>query len=478
MNPSSQRIALMIIDQLSSTEFGKVLPGFGAIKNLGEVRLQYLPRTTPCGHATISLGQPPSAHRIQGREWFVRGDDGQGWIPCDINSLPISQFETSVPFNSDITGALKTGAFASRFRKDYPHSATVIVAAKAMIPFLFGAWDADVSVFPTLTIPSRRSHLQRAAAHIGRDPYEFVVRFFAGTAAGRGVLNNSNVIDAVAREMSNVASIIPGSRVEAFSDSPSVLDLHWVLPPSWDTHETRVAKKWRDDVVLAHGPRIDEFYTAIGRYLLNRLEGRPQLFVQSWFSTDFAAHRFGPSSPQYSEALTRALRQASQLANEFAVIGTSDHGGRETPHWLQCDLDRRFVLNRNENRVPLPPADHVVHCGDHITGWGGDGSAVEFFRCSWTQDRVPVPVDQDILLRSFHDMQRPQWILLPEIEERCGKGVKESTGGDHGAYSENGRLGFADDAVPVFCANSLQNLPPLPQTLDRIANWVFDFASS
>jgi hypothetical protein len=462
----------MIIDQLPSDAFREASAILNNIHHLGNLSLDYLPRTTPCGHATISLGVPPSEHRIQGREWCET--KGGQCLKHDIEALAISQFDDSVNFDSEIQEGLQRSALLCKIRERHPDSSLVAVAAKAMIPFL----TADVSVFPTSVVPVRRSESGRPSSvppPSRGDPYSFVVRLFAGTDAGRRLLQDPQTQAFLNKETENLSSFVEDSRVELYSDAASVLDAHWVLPQSWNGYNRiTVIDRWRNRVVLPHGPRIDEYYTTLGKYLLDRLAGRPQLLVQSWFSTDFAGHHYGVTSAQYGEALSRALRQASQLATSFIVVGTSDHGGRDTPHHLLCDFDRDpcSIRNRNNLVVQLPQANHVFLSGDHVVGWGDNSNdhGVRLLQCSWSPELQPVIAEASILERSFHPTQRPLWLLLPGVEERYVKRMgKSPAGGDHGAYAYNGVVGTADNEVPLF---STESLPGLPKTLEQFTDWV------
>lgn len=94
----NRRSALLIVDQVSYSAFSEErrrLP-LSALQAWHKVRLGYVPRTTPTGHATISTGLVPAEHMVQGRNWYAR--NGIGWASRSVDDivsgcLPLSDLQ-------------------------------------------------------------------------------------------------------------------------------------------------------------------------------------------------------------------------------------------------------------------------------------------------------------------------------------------------------------------------------------------------
>ena len=136
--------ALLVLDQVSRPTLDTEL----ATQGLGRsspVALDYIPRTTPVGHATISTGAPPSIHRVQGRTWYEHTSLTKHEVKNAVSLVrpgPTSTFDYLA--RNSLADKLRTAEVKS----------VVAVAAKDFIPYLFGAWDCDVIVYPFDVFPS------------------------------------------------------------------------------------------------------------------------------------------------------------------------------------------------------------------------------------------------------------------------------------------------------------------------------------
>lgn len=127
---------LLIVDQLRYDVARRFFT------NATPIRLDYIPRATPVGHATISTGTTPSVHGVQGRKfWNHRLGRclNLGQLPLDPGWGGLSNLRGRTLFE--------------RIRSESPGRGLVCVAAKAFIPFLFGAWAADICVYPATVRP-------------------------------------------------------------------------------------------------------------------------------------------------------------------------------------------------------------------------------------------------------------------------------------------------------------------------------------
>ena len=464
MNVSSteRRLALLVIDQLPYHVLDARRASHPKVTVLGKLELGYVPRTTPVGHATLSTGWMPSIHGVQGREWYE--EIGSEWKRHRLDDLPRGTFDPN------LVAWLKANGLATKIREQQPNSRIVVVAAKAMIPFLFGGWNADICVYPTDVAPRQDT--------TGR--YKLAVRVEAFTREGAEVLRATH--EGVLLETERLMdSLVKGCDFE-WEPLPSesnltLLEMHIVLPAAWGTNYHCIAELWHD-ITLEHCVEIDVFYRDIGISLLDSLPPtNARVFVQSCFSTDYRGHEYGVDSGEYGAALDELLRSAVAIADDegFLVIGTSDHGGRPTPVHLLCDLTEvpPLVTDNAGNPVKLREARYIVHSGDHLVGYGGS-SGVAFLQWTGGQE-IDVGTYSSVVDRSFAASQRPSWLLLPNVNERYSRTNSRlrphPSGGDHGACAEGRKLSEIDNSVPLFGIGSAQ-YSSIPSSLEGVAGWL------
>lgn len=325
------RKVFLVIDQLPASTFKA---------GIHRLKLPFIPRTTPVGHATLSMGALPHVHGVQGREWYR--NVGGTLVQQKIDALPTA---TTPP-------GWRPKTLAAKLRSNGA-SGIVISAAKAFLPFLFGAWDADVAVYPTTIAPS-------PVAAGGPQPKLLVVRAKPFTQAGDFALRSS-VTQLLTLFQTLALLAAPSSIVTSRWHSSGAFEILW-----WVDDLTKAA--WAT-LVDAHGPAIDTFYTDATLELLQHL-GNSAVHVQSWFSTDFRGHRHGVGSKSYLQAVGAALSTLRRLQGQASiVVATSDHGGRLTPQ--KIDFDSRQpaprAVTRGTSQVALPSAQHVVMSGDHLS---------------------------------------------------------------------------------------------------------------
>ncbi len=431
--------ALLVIDQLP---FG-ALPT-DLVGRASPVTLRYVPRTTPVGHATISTGQEPCDHRVQGRRWYH--DTTGAWQRVDLDDLP----RNAVGFPAAIRANLAANGLVPRLRASASGDEPIVVAAaKAFIPFLFGAWSADVAIYPLDTKPDRSSG-------------ELCIVAEGFTPAG------VNAIRATREELRALAE----SHTQAWSPTSTIaaamgrsphgrpwLELRWTLPTS-----ERRGLGW-SRLVRAHASAIDAFYSAAALLALEELGGGPVggTLIQSWFSTDLLGHLDGVGSPAYVAALSAGTAHAAHLAQlGYRVMVTSDHGGRRTPHHLVCDL-QRFPPFQDQHGIMMtglpahgPPDPEPFISGDHVVAYGAHDRLAPALHY-WTGafiDSVPMPADEATF--SFHPQQVPAWMLLPREDEMFAAAPPRAGingGGNHGACVSPGppaALSAIDATVPVL----------------------------
>lgn len=200
--------ALVIVDQLGYDAVPTDSARWPFVSSPRQLTLGYIPRTTPVGHATISTGAVPSVHLIQGREWCHAAISQ----PLNIDELPRGGLDPRIAI------PLRRRSLAHRIRSTEPSARIVIAAAKAFIPFLFGAEDADVSIYPTDTKPRADSRGQNRLV-ICVDP-----RSPAGDAA-----LHRRALEAFTHTEALVRALAPGSTIE-FRMRQRILELHWIVP--------------------------------------------------------------------------------------------------------------------------------------------------------------------------------------------------------------------------------------------------------
>lgn len=451
---------LMVLDQVGVSQFQHTLPNasqkaWPAPRNLA---LSYLPRTTPVGHATISTGCWPANHQVQGRQWL-----SSGGTLSNVALLPNLHPVTGTVFQQ-----IHSNSLASKLRADAAHNtaAIIAVATKDFIPFLFGAWDTDVSVYPRTTRPDSIAN-----------GFAIDVVFDAFTAQGDS---------AVQQAMGNISSLAAGLIGSGWTTSwlPAVSGptggahvrhtMRWQVPAAWGTSGAVVGRSWRS-FIDAHIIDVDQFYTDVAQELLVHVDpNAPQIVLQSAVATDTYGHFHGPSSTQYSTALTAGIRRAELLHNGgWSVLVTSDHGGRDTPIWWTYASGPPPTVT-STTAVTLH-AGAVILEGDHVVGYGlanpgAAGPTIE--KLDWQGAPASLiavtALPQNLLANSFHPAQRPSWIVLPDdnatiMDVPRSPGKTLGGGGSHGACADLlGNFSQIDGAVPLAWLGTLQ--PPSTAT--------------
>lgn len=449
--------ALLILDQVPYQRFVTAISP--TWPQPSQVVLNHIPRTTPVGHATISTGREPRDHRIQGRLWYVR--TGARWDLVNIDDVPRGN-----GFPPNIERLLRQQSMAARLRSTAPDGPIVIVAAKGFIPFLLGAWDSDLSVYPTDVKPDRTT-----------GQLSIVVESFS--SHGNVVLANEAVaLEAHLRLHAHVWA--PGSTVTRSTNPTSPRGNQW-LELVWTVPAQRRPRGWFR-LLQHHASGIDTFYSLMGRLLLDRLRdtsGSEGTLLQSWFSTDWLGHQFTTGSREYGDALDCGLSVAQQLADDgFRVLLTSDHGGRATPAHLVYAPP--VFEDQHGNPIhglpPSGPRDPAPFLsGDHLIAYGRHGhSAPDLF--FWDGGAVqPVVLPRPEANASFHRDQVPDWLLLPrqnELVARQSLPPGRPGGGSHGASVDTNTapatLSSADKFVPVLALGAPPGWQP-PTHLAGIA---------
>jgi hypothetical protein len=433
--PARREKALIVIDQLGLASFAG---------RAHAVHLGYIPRTTPVGHATISTGQLPSAHGIQGREWFVR--QGAGLTRRDINDLPLGAFD---PAHSALLAA---SSMSRAIRARSRDARIVVAAAKAFIPFLFGASDSDVCVYPTDVRPRRTSPSSQPVLAVRVHPF---------TAAGSATVARCRAW-LYSRMLVLVMRIDPQGTLAFRNAAGGILELHWRVSPPLVARAAWLAAidRW--------GPEIDRCYGEMAAYLLGNLDGPSDGYlIHSWFSTDMRAHLHGNTHGDYHDAVDHALRYAAQLAATGSVVAiTSDHGGRPTPQHLGWNGAQ--ATDHLGNQILLRGAAQILLSGDHLVGYdlGGHGCPVEY----WDGARLrAAALPPRLIVDSFAPSQMPAWLTLPRITEKFGDPALVN-GGDHGACVDQGTLSGIDDTVPALVMGPAAQAA-MPNRLHEVAGW-------
>lgn len=442
--------ALLVLDQVSRNALDSELTLRG-LSSSAKVLLDYIPRTTPVGHATISTGSPPSVHRVQGRTW------------CENAAVPATmQIGHAVtltrPRATDPLAALGHSSLAAQLRAAKTRG-IVGVAAKDFIPFVFGAWDCDVSVYPHDVSPAPLASPKGAVG--------LTIVFIAWTSAGLAALNLAWA--SILRHM--VAMAPAGTSVSAPTPPavgavPHRHTATWRFPAAWGTAKLTWKPHW-SGYLLGHAEDIDDGYTDIAQELLRHLP-QPRAHLQSCFSSDAHGHASGHGSPAHVTAVSRGVDRAIRLGTHGYKVGvTSDHGGRLTPQVALYDQAMSTV-----DGFSLPTAASVhFKDGDHIVGYDTVPPSTPRFEFRDAATLSPFTVPPAIVRRSYHPLQKPTWKVVGDHDTRVVDRPHPGGGGDHGvcAVASTATLSPIDNEVPAWSPNATSTYSPV--TLDDIAQW-------
>lgn len=413
--------------------------------------LGYIPRTTPVGHATISTGHAPARHRIQGRAWFSHGSNAPHRVDTLPNTFPVTGTVFQDVFQLSLAHQLRTVAGDD--------AVIVAAAAKNFIPFLFGAWHTDVSVYPRTIAPVSDS-----------TGYSLDVVFDAFTTRGH------TAVLGLANQLTNLALGLVGApwKIQWLAVQHAVLGpghtrhaMRWTVPASWGTAQATVRSRWRRFLDV-HIIAVDDFYSNVLEALLTAISPtriHPEFALQSCVATDSFGHWYGPSSQQYQQALHAGIARALRLSQHSAVLVTSDHGGRDTPVWWTYAPETSMVTTPLAN-VTLRAGTPVLE-GDHLVGYAGAPVLVMVEDVRGTA----VQISPGLLAKSFHRAQMPHWILLPEQHAMIVDVARGNAGGGgvHGACEHLSQLSPIDGLVPLWALP--KHMPPttIPSGLDGVA---------
>jgi hypothetical protein len=454
---------LLVLDQVGHAAFTAALAATpGAPQGWGPHRLDldYIPRTTPVGHATISTGLVPADHLIQGRAWFSYPSSTlPGSILHRVEALP-----NTFPVAGTVFHQILNHSLARQLRAAAGEDAIIVAAAaKNFIPFLFGAWDTDVSVYPRTIAP------EAYPSGFGID-----VVFDAFTPRAHAVIPSiASQLSALAIGLVGAAWTVRWLPVQLATLGPGHARhaMRWTVPTAWGTSLARVRSKWRqflDPQIIA----VDEFYSDVIEALLGAMShGRvvPEIALQSCVATDSFGHWHGPSSARYATGLAAGIARAQRLSLHSAVLVTSDHGGRDTPAWWPCAAGVNGgtgTVTTPHSTLSLLPGTPVLE-GDHLVGYRGWRATTPVV----AGKSGFVHVSPTLLLRSFHPAQMPDWIVLPGQDAMIVDVARGSAGGggSHGACEHHAVLSPIDGAVSLWALP--QRAPPtiIPSSLDGVA---------
>jgi hypothetical protein len=447
---------LLVFDQVPPTALRSALDT-SLQGDVRELSLDYVPRTTPVGHATISTGLVPSTHRIQGRSWYAVYGLMQNLHKID---------EVVSPTPGPLFHVIQQASLARRLRNAGSRG-IVITAAKAFIPYLFGAWHSDVCVYPD----SVRPLVYTTAS--GAKVVAMDLCFVTWTAAGHAALVAAwNDITAI---LATLTKLVPQTTITSFGPVPippvfpNRHVVRWLFP--LPTVDQLVARFWAP-VLGPITDDIDDFYTDLALEILRHM-AEPRVLLQSCFSTDYQGHKHGPSSTEYSTAIRRSVARAQRLHGLGPVAVTSDHGGRDTPLCWKYDASASTLDVGGPRTFTLPSA-RVVSDGDHLVGYDHlslGPQPVEFLRVT-PGGLVPMTVPAAVLQRSHHQAQVPRWLVLPSEDARITGHSITSGGGDHGACEKHGGLSDIDNRVPLWLLHVARDtVAKYPSTLEDLAPW-------
>ncbi|MFC1707094.1 alkaline phosphatase family protein [Planctomycetota bacterium] len=475
------RRALLVVDQLPYAELRRNVPSTlgSAWSEAKPLCLDYVPRTTPPGHATISTGQCPANHRVQGREWY---EEREGrWHKRSIEQVWPG---TDGGWPYELREYFHARSLAATTRRREPKANIVVVGAKSFIPFLFGAWHADLSVFPLEVKPRQ----------LGYPLWRPGLRLAVHAGTPKGAAQVTDLLPRVKRRLTTfLAMFADGSRVAGpvpreirwnlpNRQSTWRYDFHWGFPSDWRlSPESHLASFLNE-----HAADIDAFYSEIGLRALGMLTPEStDLYVQSWFSTDWLGHRYGYSS-QYQSSLENALRHAGQLRKRgFGVAVCSDHGGRSVVRTLPWRCSRNCEGMAQDGSVfsfpSVDPGTVPLRSGDHLVGYSRtNGPRVLTFVCG--RGLVDVEVPDHVVTNSIVPGRSPAWMLLPADDERYGEAQSTPTlsvgspcGTDHGATVEDGALSAKDNEVPLLWLGT--STAATPTRLHEVLDWFLELRS-
>ncbi|HTR53648.1 MAG TPA: alkaline phosphatase family protein [Kofleriaceae bacterium] len=448
--------SLLVFDQVRPASLRAALdPAVGA--DVHELCLDYIPRTTPVGHATISTGQIPSVHRIQGRSWYAASGLTQHLHHVEdvLSSAPGPVFDV-----------IERANLARRLRNAGSRG-IVIAAAKSFIPFLFGAWHSDVCVYPDTVRPI--VYATGTTARTVAMDLCFITWSDSGHAALVAAWHDITV------RLTRLAALVPQTAMSAPAPpqtAPSLPHRHlarWIF--HWPAVDQLIARLWAP-ILGPIADEIDAFYTDVSLEILRRM-AEPVVLLQSCFSTDYQGHMHGPSSTQYSNALRRSVSRAQQLHGYGPVVVTSDHGGRDTPLCWRYDANARTLDVGAALSFTLPTA-RIVADADHLVGYDHlslGPQPVELLRVT-PNALVPMIVPPRILQRSHHRAQVPRWLVLPSHDARITDRAIRPGGGDHGACEDHGVLSDDDNRVPLWLLHAAPaTVSNYPRNLEDLAAW-------
>jgi hypothetical protein len=265
----------LVLDQVRHVDFVRHLatsPMRGTGWGPYPLDLDYVPRTTPVGHATISTGLLPAQHRIQGRLWFdhTRSTTTPQRAEDVTSTFPVigSVFEEIYKHSLARQIRYREGAAAS----------IVVAAAKNFIPFLFGAWDTDVSVYPRTIAPEQT--LAGPAIEVVLDAF---------TPRGDAAIQR-----AASALLFRASSLVgPDWLVQWLPQQPSTLGpghrrhvMQWQVPTTWGRSLPQSRRRWREflDMRIV---AVDEFYARTLELLLGEMNTPGTEFaLQSCVATD------------------------------------------------------------------------------------------------------------------------------------------------------------------------------------------------
>lgn len=441
--------ALLVFDQVSFAALARHVEDSHSVS---PVRLDYLPRTTPVGHATISTGRTPAEHRIQGRRWH----------DCSGRAYEIDALVNRArPRRGGVFDAIRDDNLTRKLRAEGVRS-VVIAAAKDFIPFLFGAWDADVSLYPKAVYPALFSS---PGPFGGRHGFELVLDIWTQAGAD-AVLAAHNQIE---RCLGDIAATVPGSDFRMFRPALAVggRPMYWAMPASWGNTLPRVLGEWRSTLPTI-ADSIDDFYTAVTLAIAMHLP-EPRALLQSCFATDAAGHRDGPSSHDYDIAVAASVRRARLVhASGWSVGVVSDHGGRDTPNsWFHDQSTTPGSVSNGSVRHHLQASAAEVLSGDHVVGYGALPANGVMCKGLDAHGLLTVTVPTRVYARSFHRHQTPAWLILPPEDGTVAKRGK-AVRGNHGASYAGTGLSDADNEVGCW---SLPAASHPPKLLEEVATW-------
>lgn len=449
-----------MLDQVGHTAFTTALaatPGVPSGWGPHQLDLDYIPRTTPVGHATISTGLLPADHLIQGRAWFSYPGSTLHRVEMLPNTFPVAGTVFQKVFDHSLARQLRVASGDDAI--------IVAAAAKNFIPFLFGAWDTDVSVYPRTIAPE---------AH--PPGFGIDVVFDAFTPRGHAV------IPRIASQLSALAIGLVGTtwtvrwlpvQLATLGPGHERHAMRWTIPAAWGTSLAQIRSKWRQ-FLDPHIIAVDQFYSDVLETFLGAMShGRavPEIALQSCVATDSFGHWYGPSSAQYASGLAAGIARARRLSQHSAVLVTSDHGGRDTPAWwpyapTSLNGGGTGTVTRPSMRMGLPSGTPVLE-GDHLVGY-----KEPLPKKPWILS-VPDDVSHSSTLvsHSFHPTQMPYWILLPEQSAMIVDLARGNAGGggSHGACEHEKELSPIDGAVPLWALPQREPPTTIPSSLDGVA---------